>query len=567
MRQILTFFILLFSFTGFSQSGELTVITVNSHLKVISDITEDSIPNGRYIVMFKNNTLLKGRTKNGKMDGTWISYYFNSQQKIKGLYVNGKRHGEWTYWGPKGDVLAKFQFNHGEPIGHWQGYYPGHQKAMDLIYNPKGEYLQCVQYYPSGPVALNFEYTSQEGSVKTDRSYYFENFKIFQYEQRTDELKDGMFQRYFSNGVLWESYMYENGALMEVEETRSKGGMPRKNEDFRNGNGTINKYYPNGNTYSKTTYKNGFENGPIQVFDLGGNPTGNGQFENGVPVGTWDIYSKYHTLMKEVNFDTLPNRVLIKRPISPAPKEFAIGPKLDGCRHGEWKAYDAYGDLTSVTNYKYGYKDGKQTYYQTKKITREFNYSNGNKNGKFTYFNTFEEIISEDVFVSESTMDSNWYIPPTKNWISVLGKDNQSNKVKLYFYPPLPGLELMASYKSHYDMKEYMFMIKRKLSYSYWPELNAATFPGGYSAEKDYILNAIKIPNELKSKRINGSVLLRYMVDEFGIISEIKVLKSIGLGLDKIAVNTIKSFPPLNPATFNGIPIQSYVVREIDFNL
>jgi len=136
---------------------------------------------------------------------------------------------------------------------------------------------------------------------------------------------------------------------------------------------------------------------------------------------------------------------------------------------------------------------------------------------------------------------------------------------KITFYPNIPGLSMYRSLKSYKELQEYMFPVQRNLYYNYWPELIAPSFIGNEYAEKDYINKHLVIPEEIKKYRVNGTVLLRYAVDEFGIISDITVLKSIGLGLDELAVDLIKSFPPLQGATFNGLPIPSYIVREIDF--
>ena len=249
MRIICPYLIFLCSLTAASQTVEHTEIKVNPYLTILSDIKNDSVPHGKYAVVYKNNTIIKGTTKEGKMDGVWIGY-FNGDQKIKGRFVNGVKHGEWTVWGNDGSEIAKFQYNYGKKIGHWQGYYSNRSKAIDIIYSPTGNLVQCIQYYPAGNISLNFEYDFDKPQPQAEYSYYFENQSIFQYEKYTDLKRNGSFQRYYDNGIIWENFEYANGDLIKVIETRSKGGMPRKNEEFRNGSGELRLYYPNGNTYS-----------------------------------------------------------------------------------------------------------------------------------------------------------------------------------------------------------------------------------------------------------------------------------------------------------------------------
>jgi len=562
---IITYALIITSFWAISQTDHRIEIIVNTDLKILTELNADSIPNGRYNVIFKNKTVLKGQTKEGEKDGKWIVYHDNGQHKMEGFFVNGKKHGEWTYWGKKGEVLAKFQFNHGTRIGHWQGYYPNHKKAIDLVYNPEGNPIQCIQYYPSGIISLNFEY-EYVGQVETKNlSYYYENFNLFQYTQLTNNKRNGAFQRYHNNGVIWESFEYQNGQLIRVVETRSKGGMPRKNDAFRDGDGLLKRYYFNGNTYSETLYKNGKKDGNFSLFDKGGDLVGTGNFTLGVPTKKWDVYSQFHNRLYQLDFDTLPGLVYQKIRTSPAEKEHDEGSLFSGYKHGTWSSYDAYGKLISIKNYNYGYLDGKQLYYESEKVIREFSYTNGNKNGESIFYNSFGKVLSVDTYKSESQIDSAWFKPPKKNWIAVENIEPHSNMQKMVFYPPFPGASMYRTLKSFKENKEYMFPVQRNLYYTYWPELVPPQFMGNEYAEKEYINKYLNIPDNLKNQRVDGKVLLRYAVDEFGIISDITVLKSIGLGLDELAVDLIKSYPPLKSATFNGLPISSYIVREIDF--
>ena len=127
-------------------------------------------------------------------------------------------------------------------------------------------------------------------------------------------------------------------------------------------------------------------------------------------------------------------------------------------------------------------------------------------------------------------------------------------------------MEIVKSEKGYITKQEGVFKIQRGIPYDYWPELIPATFIGGAIVEKQYIRNYLTLPTISIDKHVTGKVMVRYKVDHLGLISDITVLKTLGFGLDEIAVDLVKSYPPLNPATYNGVPIPSYIVREFDFS-
>ena len=190
---------------------------------------------------------------------------------------------------------------------------------------------------------------------------------------------------------------------------------------------------------------------------------------------------------------------------------------------------------------------------------------NGNKEGESTIYNVFGKVWKNEIFQSSDYLDSNWYTSPVSGWVPVDNPENTRNRVYTYFYPYWPGMEL--------NSKDVPYAMETKspeappwsTEYSFIPKLAPPAFPEGYLAEKEYISAYILNRNVQLNIPVNGTVLARYLVDEFGLISEIKVLKTIHPQLDEMAVDIIKSFPPLNSATYCGIPIASYVLREIDF--
>jgi TonB family protein len=77
--------------------------------------------------------------------------------------------------------------------------------------------------------------------------------------------------------------------------------------------------------------------------------------------------------------------------------------------------------------------------------------------------------------------------------------------------------------------------------------------------------NAQHISDQSNQKYINGKVVLRFIVERDGSLSDIKVIKSLTPQLDSLAVQRLKTSPKWKPATLNGRPIMIYFTFPIEF--
>jgi len=69
------------------------------------------------------------------------------------------------------------------------------------------------------------------------------------------------------------------------------------------------------------------------------------------------------------------------------------------------------------------------------------------------------------------------------------------------------------------------------------------TFPGGDEARIKYLQENIHYPKEAKEAGIQGTVYVTFVVEKDGRITNVKVLRGVGSGLDKEAVRVIKNMP------------------------
>lgn len=87
------------------------------------------------------------------------------------------------------------------------------------------------------------------------------------------------------------------------------------------------------------------------------------------------------------------------------------------------------------------------------------------------------------------------------------------------------------------------------------------TFPGGEKKLYEFINKNLNYPQIAKESGIEGLVVVNFVVDETGSVSNVKVLRGIGGGCDEEAVRVVKRFPKWNPGKQRGKPV------KVSFNL
>jgi TonB family protein len=92
-------------------------------------------------------------------------------------------------------------------------------------------------------------------------------------------------------------------------------------------------------------------------------------------------------------------------------------------------------------------------------------------------------------------------------------------------------------------------------------------FPGGLDALSDFLNTHIKYPNDARTNHIQGTVILSFVVDIDGSLSDIKVVKGIGWGCDEEAIRVLKSSPRWKPGTQQGKPVRVQYSLPINFSL
>ncbi len=94
-----------------------------------------------------------------------------------------------------------------------------------------------------------------------------------------------------------------------------------------------------------------------------------------------------------------------------------------------------------------------------------------------------------------------------------------------------------------------------------------AEFPGGPEALGNYLSKNIQFPPLARENGQEGKVILQFVVDKTGNISDIEVVKKVGWGFEEEAIRVIKTMPAWKPAKQNGKPVIIRMVLPVVFKL
>ena len=92
-------------------------------------------------------------------------------------------------------------------------------------------------------------------------------------------------------------------------------------------------------------------------------------------------------------------------------------------------------------------------------------------------------------------------------------------------------------------------------------------FPGGMEAMIQFISSNIKYPADAKKQKVDGRVLVNFVVEKDGSITEVKVIKPAFPSLDAEAVRVVKAMPKWKPGYQNGKAVRVKFTMPINFSL
>ncbi len=97
--------------------------------------------------------------------------------------------------------------------------------------------------------------------------------------------------------------------------------------------------------------------------------------------------------------------------------------------------------------------------------------------------------------------------------------------------------------------------------------LTPPSFPGGEAAMMKFLSENLVYPKEAQDKGISGRVVVSFLVQEDGNLSDVQVAKSASPILDAEAVRVVRSMPKWKPAEDKGKKIAVRASLPVSFKL
>ena len=93
------------------------------------------------------------------------------------------------------------------------------------------------------------------------------------------------------------------------------------------------------------------------------------------------------------------------------------------------------------------------------------------------------------------------------------------------------------------------------------------SFKGGNGALYKIVDANLKYPEEAKNKGIEGKVIIEFIVDRNGKVSNARVFRGVNKQLDEEAVRVVNMLPRWIPGSIDNKPVPSYVKMPIHCKL
>jgi protein TonB len=101
----------------------------------------------------------------------------------------------------------------------------------------------------------------------------------------------------------------------------------------------------------------------------------------------------------------------------------------------------------------------------------------------------------------------------------------------------------------------------------YSSALKGPQFKGGQKAFNIYLARNIRYPYNARKNNIHGKVIVQFIVERDGSLTEVKVLQSPNDDLSAEAIRVVKNSPKWAPVRQNGLTVRDKYTIPVKFAL
>lgn len=198
------------------------------------------------------------------------------------------------------------------------------------------------------------------------------------------------------------------------------------------------------------------------------------------------------------------------------------------------------------------------------------------------------ETADDHVIVDKDFYNFKTFIPPTLS-AATLAKAKACQKIEAYLTVRLAdkltedGMIIIHPQKIYFVNKaddeiiyDYSFQQSASSStasstdntiYDNFSADERPQYPGGDAAILQFIAQNLKYPVSAMEQGVQGHVVVEFVVEKDGSMSDVKVVRSVDSALDKEALRVVKALSKFTPGTKNGQPVRARYTLPITFRM
>lgn len=92
-------------------------------------------------------------------------------------------------------------------------------------------------------------------------------------------------------------------------------------------------------------------------------------------------------------------------------------------------------------------------------------------------------------------------------------------------------------------------------------------YPGGMMAMMEFLQKNMKYPADAEKQKVQGKVMVSFIVETNGSISDVKVMKNVFPSLDAEAIRVVKAMPRWTPGKQKGKVVRVHFSLPITYRL
>jgi antitoxin component YwqK of YwqJK toxin-antitoxin module len=167
---------------------------------------------GRYIEKFENgDTALLEEYKDGKIHGTYKTWYNNGKRQEIINYVDGKNHGIWQKWDVIGKLIHESSWLNGNRHGKYCNWYQDGKINEESYWKDGKRNGISRKYYPTGELFKEGNYKDNSGKFNE----FYKNKKTRLTGEYLSGKKHGRWKGLSEGGNIIFSCSYENDKIKE----------------------------------------------------------------------------------------------------------------------------------------------------------------------------------------------------------------------------------------------------------------------------------------------------------------------------------------------------------------